>query len=121
MTFRRAPDACDRIASILPDIGPGDLLPADIGICAVLPSWVDECGICRGPGTWFVLLVPGTGANAGGLEQAVLALPAGRYLVEIYGVDERRWMSVESAAAPPLVIGVPQCAGEAIVRVRAVD
>ena len=51
------------------------------------------------------------------MEQAVLDVPAGRYLVDTYDVAERSWRALESAAAPPLVIGVPRCDDAIVVRV----
>jgi hypothetical protein len=45
------------------------------------------------------------------MEQAVLDLPAGRYIVDIFDVaSDHRLISRETAAASPLVIGLP-CRG----------
>jgi len=49
--------------------------------------------------------------------QMVLDKPAGRYMVDVFDLDGT-CLSRESAAAPPLVVGLPRVADTVLVQVR---
>ncbi len=94
--------------------------PAPEVTCRHVPAWVGEYGVARLGAVWLLYVARAEGAQPDAMGQAVLDVPAGRYLVDTYDVAERNWRTLESAAAPPLVIGVPRCDHAIVVRVRAV-
>lgn len=85
-----------------------------------LPPWVERHAVVsQEPGeSWLWCEASGPGGGAGG--QMVLDLEEGRYLVDVFDAVTGRCVSLESAAAAPLVAGL-SCPGKAVlVRVRRV-
>ena len=75
-------DVRARIAAALA-LGEHDRLePAADLTCRHLPTWVGEYGAARFGGVWLLYLARAAGTQPDAMEQAVLEVPAGRYLVE---------------------------------------
>ncbi len=106
-----------RIAAAFQDVDADGLWPAPDLSCRVLPGWVGEFGAARCDDGWLVYLAPGPDPepDRAGMSQAVIDVPAGRYLVDVHDIAARTWRSRESAAAPPLVIGVPAADGPVVL------
>ncbi len=97
----------------------GHVSPASGVAVRRLPSWVSEFGSVKAGEVTYVYLAPRPDApTASGLEQAVLDVPAGRYAVATADAARGAWVASESAAAPPLVIGVPRGDGPLVIRLR---
>lgn len=114
-------DTRARLLAAMPALADGELAPADALRPPRVPAWVSEVGAVRdGSALWLWLDGAGRSQVAGNeltIDQMVLELPEGRYLVESYDVEARAWVGRESAASPPLVIGVPHRAGAVLLRV----
>jgi hypothetical protein len=68
-------------------------------------------------GTWL-LVEPGTQVEKHTPGQFVIDLPAERYMVEIFDLTNRKWISCESAAGGPLVAGLPCTGNPLVIRIR---
>lgn len=88
----------------------------------LVPDWVERCRLLQdATPTWWLMIEasPRTPRPTGG--QLSVRLDPGRYIIETLAVDERRWLSRESAAGPRLVIGL-FCPGRAaVLRIRPVS
>jgi len=91
---------------------------ASHGSIRFLPGWVERCRmLIEEDGTWL-LVEPGTQVEKPIPEQFVIDLPAERYMVEIFDVANRKWISRESAAGGPLVAGLPYTGNTLAIRIR---
>jgi hypothetical protein len=88
------------------------------GTIRYLPEWVECCRmLIAEDGTWL-LVEAGTQVEKHMPGQFVIDLPAARYMVEIFDIASRKWISRESAAGGPLVAGLP-CTGNTLaIRIR---
>ncbi|MDO8834620.1 MAG: hypothetical protein Q7V01_03450 [Vicinamibacterales bacterium] len=93
---------------------------ADIDAVRVMPTWVARVGVLRSRGAWWLWCEPRKGARPTG-GQFVIDVPAGRYTVDILDTRTHAWCSRESAAAAPLVAGLPVTGGAVLVRLRRVS
>jgi hypothetical protein len=79
-----------------------------------LPAWVASYGVARLRDSWLLWVEPASeevearDEHAFAVSQAVLDLPAGRYVIECVEARSGAVVARESAAAPPLVIGLPR-------------
>ncbi len=112
-------DTRARLLAAMPALADGELAPADALRPPRVPAWVSEVGAVRdGSSLWLWLDgVAGTRDSEPAMGQAVIDVPEGRYTVDSYDVEARTWVSRESAASPPLVIGVSHRAGAVLLRV----
>jgi hypothetical protein len=81
-----------------------------------LPAWVHEHGLASSAGILWLWAVPAGDEDTVALGQASLDVPAGRYVIDGFDTVTRTWISRESAAAPPLVIGLPRRGGPVLLR-----
>lgn len=84
---------------------PTTFTAADSGLVRQVPSWVARAALVKSPRVWWLWCEPRRVRARDG--QGVLDLPAGRYLVETLDTRSHAWVSCESAAGSPLVIGLP--------------
>jgi hypothetical protein len=83
------------------------------------PPWVARAAIVRSARAWWLWCEPRrTRARDG---QCILDLPAGRYIVESLDTRSHTWVSCESAAAAPLVVGIPFTGRPVLVCLRRVS
>ena len=82
------------------------------------PAWVSRAALVKSARAWWLWCEPRRGRARDG--QCVLDLPAGRYLVEALDTRSRTWVSCESAAGAPLVVGVPFTGRPVLVCIRRV-
>lgn len=83
------------------------------------PPWVARAAIVKSARAWWLWCEPRrTRARDG---QCVLDLPAGRYIVESLDTRSHTWVSCESAAAAPLVVGIPFTGRPVLVCLRRVS
>ena len=82
------------------------------------PPWVARAALVKSARAWWLWCEPRRGRARDG--QCVLDLPAGRYIVESLDTISHTWVSCESAAAAPLVIGVPFTGRPVLVSIRRV-
>ena len=83
------------------------------------PPWVARAAIVKSARAWWLWCEPRrTRARDG---QCVLDLPAGRYIVESLDTRSHAWVSCESAAAAPLVVGIPFTGRPVLVCARRVS
>jgi len=82
------------------------------------PLWVARAALVKSARAWWLWCEPRRGRARDG--QCVLDLPAGRYIVESLDTRSRTWVSCESAAGAPLVIGVPFTGRPVLVNIRRV-
>ncbi len=93
---------------------------ADIEV-STAPPCVERHEVARAGADYLVLLAPAPerAPDAGRwLAQVVLAAPPGRYVSDAFDVERRAWVARETAASPPLVLGVPAAAGAVVLRLR---
>jgi len=83
------------------------------------PPWVARAALVRSARAWWLWCEPRRGRARDG--QCVLELPVGRYIVESLDTRSHTWVSCESAAAAPLVIGVPFTGRPVLVYLRRVS
>jgi hypothetical protein len=69
------------------------------------PAWVARAALLKSARAWWLWCEPRRVRASDG--QCVLDLPAGRYMIETLDTRSSTWVSCESAAGDPLVIGVP--------------
>jgi hypothetical protein len=111
---RLTPDvAAGRIAVALAaarDLDPSVRIPATFtwegqALIRRAPAWVARAALLKSARAWWLWCEPRRTRASDG--QCVLDLPAGRYMVETLDTRSHTWVSCESAAGAPLVIGVP--------------
>ena len=85
-----------------------------------LPPWVVRVAVLKSRATWWLWCEPRTGTRGGG-GQVVLDVPPGRYLVDTLDTRACAWFSRESAAAAPLVAGLPNPGHAVLVKIRRVS
>jgi hypothetical protein len=108
------------IAASCDDVSERDLAPArDVSILA-LPPWVARQGLAASGDALWLWVTPHAETADPEMGQASLAVPAGRYVIDVLETVTRTWLSREAAAAPPLVIGLPRRAGPLLARIRRV-
>lgn len=84
-----------------------------------MPPWVMRAALLRSRGAWWLWCEPRRrGRTDGG--QLVMDVPAGRYMVDVLDTRVHAWVSRESAAAAPLVVGLPVTNAAALVKIRRV-
>jgi hypothetical protein len=98
---------------------PARFTAADPALVRQAPAWVARAALVKSARAWWLWCEPRrTRARDG---QCVLDLPAGRYIVESLDTRSHTWVSCESAAAAPLVIGVPFTGRPVLVCLRRVS
>ena len=83
------------------------------------PPWVGRAALVKSTRAWWLWCEPRRTRALDG--QCVLELPAGRSIVESLDTRSHTWVSCESAAAAPLVIGVPFTGRPVLVCLRRVS
>ena len=83
------------------------------------PAWVSRAALVKSARAWWLWCEPRRGRARDG--QCVLDLPAGRYIVEALDTRSHTWVSCESAAGAPLVIGLPFTGRPVLACVRRVS
>jgi hypothetical protein len=83
------------------------------------PAWVARAALVKSARAWWLWCEPRRSRARDA--QCVLDLPAGRYIVESLDTRSHTWVSCESAAAAPLVIGVPFTGRPVLVCLRRVS
>ena len=83
---------------------PARFRPADTALLRQAPAWVARAALLKSARAWWLWCEPRRGRARDG--QCVLDLPAGRYIVESLDTRSHTWVSCESAAGAPLVIGL---------------
>ena len=91
---------------------------ADRALLRQTPAWVARAALVKSARAWWLWCEPRRGRARDG--QCVLDLPAGRYIVESLDTRSHTWVSCESAAGAPLVIGVPFTGRPVLVSIRRV-
>jgi len=129
VSFRKlaADDAIGRIAVALATAREADAsvrIPAtftstDNAAIRLAPAWVGRAALVKSARAWWLWCEPRRGRARDG--QCVIDLPAGRYIVESLDTRSHTWVSCESAAGAPLVIGVPFTGRPVLVCVRRVS
>ena len=83
-----------------------------------LPAWIKRFGLLAGAGQYCLWCEP-RGARVDVFpSQMVLDIPPGRYLIDTLDTATRTWVSRESAAAGPLVAGLPYTGNPLLVWIR---
>jgi hypothetical protein len=83
-----------------------------------LPAWVKRFGFLAGAGQYCLWCEPRGAPVDAFPSQVILDIPRGRYLIDIFDTTTRTWMSRESAAAGPLVAGLPYTGHPLLVWIR---
>jgi hypothetical protein len=127
-SFRKmtADDAVGRIALALAAARESDtsvriparFTPADTALVRQTPAWVARAAFLKSARAWWLWCEPRRGRARDG--QCVLDLPAGRYIVESLDTRSHTWVSCESAAGAPLIIGLPFTGRPVLVFIRRV-
>lgn len=91
---------------------------ADQALLRQTPAWVARAALVKSARAWWLWCEPRRGRARDG--QCVLDLPPGRYIVESLDTRSHTWVSCESAAGAPLVIGVPFTGRPVLVSIRRV-
>ena len=82
-----------------------------------LPDWIKQCRVGhKGQAIWLDL-EPAAPIEESLPGQMVIDLPPGRYMVEILDTVSGEWISRESAAGGPLVVGLPYTGNALAVRI----
>ena len=84
---------------------PSTFKAADAGLVQQVPAWVARAALMKSARAWWLWCEPRRVRARDG--QCVLGLPDGRYMVETLDTRSYTWVSCESAAGSPLVIGLP--------------
>jgi hypothetical protein len=98
---------------------PPALVPADLARVSRWPAWASGAALLESRSAWWLWCVCRKGSTAGG-DQLVMDTPPGRYLVDVLDTRAHAWVSRESAAGDPLVIGLPHTGHAILVRIRRV-
>jgi len=91
---------------------------ADQALLRQTPAWVARAALVKSARAWWLWCEPRRGRARDG--QCVLDLAVGRYIVESLDTRSHTWVSCESAAGAPLVIGVPFTGRPVLVSIRRV-
>jgi hypothetical protein len=83
------------------------------------PPWAARAAILKSARAWWLWCEPRRGRARDG--QCVLDLPAGRYMIETLDTRSHAWVSCESAAGAPLVIGLPFTGRPVVAYIRRVS
>ena len=97
---------------------PATFTSADQALIRQAPAWVARAALVKSARAWWLWCEPRRGRARDG--QCVLDLPPGRYMVESLDTRSHTWVSCESAAGAPLVIGVPFSGRPVLVSIRRV-
>ena len=97
---------------------PARFTPADTALLLQAPAWVARAALLKSARAWWLWCEPRRGRARDG--QCVLDLPAGRYIVESLDTRSHTWVSCESAAGAPLVVGLVFTGRPVIVSIRRV-
>jgi len=97
---------------------PAKFTSADQAAVRQAPSWVFRAALLKSARAWWLWCEPRRGRARDG--QCVLDLPAGRYMVEALDTRSHTWVSCESAAGAPLVVGLPFTGRPVLVCIRRV-
>jgi hypothetical protein len=84
-----------------------------------VPSWVARAALVKSHRAWWLWCEPRRVRAHDG--QCVLDIPDGRYIVETLDTRSHAWVSCESAAGSPLVIGLPYTGRPVLACVRRVS
>ena len=107
-------DAIARVVRTLRELQSGGLalpnLPdtarPDAGLAKEVPPWISHLSLLADGRCAWLFCEPDPGVAHDQPGQVVLDLPAGRYLIDTFDPASRTCVARESAAAPPLVIGL---------------
>ena len=97
---------------------PARFTPADTALLLQAPAWVARAALLKSARAWWLWCEPRRGRARDG--QCVLDLPAGRYIVESLDTRSHTWVSCESAAGAPLVVGLVFTGRPVLVSIRRV-
>jgi hypothetical protein len=97
---------------------PATFASAEQALIRQAPAWVARAALVKSARAWWLWCEPRRGRARDG--QCVLDLPPGRYIVESLDTRSHTWVSCESAAGAPLVIGVPFTGRPVLVSIRRV-
>jgi hypothetical protein len=97
---------------------PAKFTSADQALIRHTPAWVARAALVKSARAWWLWCGPRRGRARDG--QCVLDLLPGRYIVESLDTRNHTWVSCESAAGAPLVIGVPFTGRPVLVSIRRV-
>jgi hypothetical protein len=97
---------------------PARFASADQALIRQAPAWVARAALVKSARAWWLWCEPRRGRARDG--QCVLDLLPGRYIVESLDTRSSTWVSCESAAGAPLVIGVPFTGRPVLVSIRRV-
>jgi hypothetical protein len=103
-----------------PSVPPRAFIPADLARVERWPAWVSGAALLESRSTWWLWCVCRKGSTAG-VDQMVMDTPPGRYLVDVLDTHAPAWVSRESAAGAPLVVGLPHTGHAILVRIRRVS
>ncbi len=94
----------------------------EVGLVRQVPDWVGRHAVLAAEAdeTWLWFERRGA-ARRPFSGQVVLAIPPGRYFVEVFDGADGKHLSTETAAASPLVAGLTYADGGVLVRVRRVS
>jgi hypothetical protein len=98
---------------------PAKFTAADPALIRQVPSWVARAALVKSHRAWWLWCEPRRVRARDG--QCVLDLPEGRYIVETLDTRSHAWVSCESAAGPPLVIGLPYTGRPVLACVRRIS
>jgi hypothetical protein len=116
MTARRLPH--ERVAALLAASTTEALAPSHIRVRS-LPDWVVEYGVATSAGAAWLWVAGAAEPGTEAMDQAVLDLPPGCYVVDVLDAATGARLSRETATASPLVIGVPRRGSAVAVRIAA--
>jgi hypothetical protein len=98
---------------------PAKFTAADPVLVRQVPSWVARAALVTSHRAWWLWCEPRRVRARDG--QCVLDLPDGRYIVDTLDTRTHAWVSCESAAGSPLVIGLPYTGRPVLACVRRIS
>jgi hypothetical protein len=98
---------------------PAKFTAADPALIRQAPSWVARAALVKSHRAWWLWCEPRRVRARDG--QCVLDLPDGRYIVDTLDTRGHAWVSCESAAGSPLVIGLPYTGRPVLACVRRIS
>jgi len=84
----------------------------------VMPSWIQRFGLLAEETSIWIWCEPQADAAVSFPSQIVIDLPAGRYLIDVLDASTHACISRESAAAKPLVAGLPFTGSPIVLWIR---
>jgi hypothetical protein len=84
-----------------------------------LPAWVVGYGVATSHGATWLWIVGASDPGTEAMDQTVLDLPPGCYVVDVLDAATGGLLSRETATAPPLVMGLPRRGSAVAVRIAA--